>query len=80
MEPEETRITRQKMTDRPRVPKGWYLDENTMYAGENIDGYPFRTYIIRRIVRKRIDHRMSPARIRAMERKKCSKRKAKSKR
>lgn len=80
VEPEETRITRQKMTDRPRVPKGWYLDENTMYAGENIDGYQFRTYIIRRIVRKRIDHRMSPARIRAMERKKCSRRKAKSKR
>ena len=65
------------MTDKPRVPKGWYLDENTVFSGENIEGYPFRTYTIRRIKPVRIDHRMKPAQIRAAERakrrKKCGK-------
>ena len=74
---EDKKITGQRMTDKPRVPKGWYLDENTLHSGENIDGYPFRTYILRRIKPKRIEHRMSPARIRAMEKAKCKKRQKK---
>lgn len=74
---EDTKITGQRMTDKPRVPKGWYLDENTVFSGENIEGYPFRTYTIRRIKPVKIDHRMKPAQIRAAERakrrKKCGK-------
>lgn len=73
VEPEETKITGQRMTDKPRVPKGWYLDENTVYSGENIEGYPFRTYTIRRIKPVEISHRMTPGRIRAIERAKCRK-------
>lgn len=64
--PEDKVITGQKMQDEPRVPKGWYLDKSTMYAGENADGYPYRTYTIRRIERRRIDHRIPPAQLKKL--------------
>lgn len=63
VKPEETAITRQRMTDAPRVPKGWYLDENSMFSGETIDGYPFRTYTLRRIKPVRRDRKMTQRQI-----------------
>ena len=73
--PEETVITRQRMTDRPRVPKGWYLVKDSEYSGETIHGYPFRTYKIRRLKPVKISHNMSKKKIRAMEKLKCRKKK-----
>lgn len=67
VEPEETKISGHRMTDRPRVPKGWYLDKNSEYSGETIDGYPFRTYTLRRLNPIRIDHKMKPSQIRKMQ-------------
>ena len=63
VEGEDTIISGHAMTDKPRVPKGWYLDKDSCYAGTNADGYPFRTYTIRRIEKKSIDHKLRPAQI-----------------
>ena len=78
VKPEETKITGHRMNDKPRVPKGWYLDKGTMYSGESIDGYPFRTYTIRRLKPVQIDHRMTKRQIQAMQRKKKCKGKSKT--
>lgn len=80
VEGEDTIITGHAMKDKPRVPKGWYLDPNSMYEGENIDGYPFRTYTIRRIKPVKPDRKMSARRIRAMERAKQKRRKGSERR
>ena len=52
---------------KPRVPKGWYLDKESCYEGTNADGYPYRTYTIRRLKKQRIDHRMPVRKIRAIK-------------
>lgn len=72
---EDVVISRQSMDKDPQVPKGWYLDKNSEYRGETIDGYPFRTYTIRRLVKKRIEHKMGPAQIRKLTAKKKPKKK-----
>ena len=51
-EPKRTEISGWKMSDAPRVPKGFYLEKDSMYEGVNMAGYRFRTYIIRRLVPK----------------------------
>lgn len=79
VEGEDTKITGQRMSDKPRVPRGWYLDEKTVYSGENIDGYPFRTYTIRRITPVKLDRKMAAKKIRAMERAKLARRKRRKK-
>jgi len=76
VEGEDLIITGHAMTDRPRVPKGWYLDKNSEYSGENADGYPFRTYTLRRLKPIRREHRMSKRKIQAMEKKRCRKKSA----
>lgn len=70
VEGEDTIITGHAMTDKPRVPVGYYLDKNSMYEGTNADGYPYRTYTIRRITPIRIDHRMTAKQIRSLQKKK----------
>lgn len=72
---EDTVITGHAMTDKPRVPAGYYLDKDSVYDGFNEDGYPFRTYTVRRLEKKRIDHKLKPAQIRKLQKKR--KRKAK---
>ena len=66
VEGEDTIISGHAMTDKPRVPRGWYLDKESCYAGTNADGYPYRTYTIRRIEPKHIDHKLKPAQIRKL--------------
>lgn len=61
--PEDKVISGHRLTDKPRVPKGWYLDKDSCYEGVSADGYPYRGYTIRRIKRRRIDHKMKPAKI-----------------
>ena len=51
-EPKRTEISGWRMSDAPRVPKGFYLDKDSMYEGVNMAGYQYRTYIIRRLVPK----------------------------
>ena len=67
VEGEDTIISGHAMTDKPRVPKGWYLDKDSCYEGTNADGYPYRTYTIRRIKKQRIDHKMPVRKIKAIE-------------
>lgn len=80
--PEDKVITGRKMTAEPQVPRGWYLDKSTMYEGTTADGYPFRTYTLRRIQRRQIDHKMKPAAIRKLQKagkkgkRKCSRKKS----
>lgn len=76
---EDKVISGHRMTDSPRVPKGWYLDKESMYEGENEAGYPFRTYILRRLQKRRADHKMKPSRIRSLQREESSRRKRKDK-
>ena len=58
-EPKRTEISGWKMSDAPRVPKGFYLEKNSMYEGVNMAGYRFRTYIIRRLVPKPRNRRIT---------------------
>ena len=51
-EPKRTEISGWRMSDAPRVPKGFYLDKDSMYEGVNMAGYQYRIYIIRRLVPK----------------------------
>ena len=67
---EDTVITGHAMTDKPRVPAGYYLDKDSVYDGFNEDGYPFRTYTVRRIQKKRIDHKLKPAQLRKLTKRK----------
>ena len=67
---EDKIISGHRMTDRPRVPRGWYLDKESFYEGTNADGYPYRTYTLRRLQKRRISHKMPPARIRKLQKKK----------
>ena len=67
VEGEDTIISGHAMTDKPRVPKGWYLDKDSCYEGTNVDGYPYRTYTIRRIKKQRIDHKMPVRKVKAIE-------------
>lgn len=48
-EPKRTEISGWRMSDSPRVPKGFYLDKSSLAEGVNIAGYRFRTYILRRL-------------------------------
>lgn len=43
-EPEENVISGWKMTDRPRPPKGYYLEKESYYEGVNAEGYRYRRY------------------------------------
>ena len=58
-EPKRTEISGWKMSDAPRVPKGFYLEKDSMYEGVNMAGYRFRTYIIRRLVPKPRNRRIT---------------------
>lgn len=62
VEPEETVITGQSMNDKPRTPKGFYLDKNSYHDFVNEEGYRFREYVFRRLDPVRIDHRIKPKR------------------
>ena len=73
---EDKVISGHRMTDRPRVPKGWYLDKDSVYEGMNAEGYPFRTYTLRRLQKQRIDHHLPLSRIRKLKKRtggKCKK-------
>ena len=59
-EPERTEISGWKMSDRPRVPKGFYLDKSTLAEGVNAAGYRYRNYILRRLVPKKRDRKIRP--------------------
>lgn len=52
-EPKKTEISGWSMRDKPRVPKGYYLDKNTLVEGVGATGYRYRTYIMRRLVPKK---------------------------
>ena len=43
-EPGENVISGWKMTDRPRPPKGYYLEKESYYEGVNAEGYKYRRY------------------------------------
>lgn len=58
VEPEETVIRGQSMNDRPRVPKGYYLDKNSYHDYVNDEGYRFREYVFRKLRPTKIDHRI----------------------
>lgn len=75
---EDKVISGHRMTDKPRVPKGWYLDKNSCYEGMNADGYPYRTYTLRRIQKQRADHRMKPVQIRKLQRAREGKKKCRN--
>ncbi len=57
-EPKRTEISGWSMRDKPRVPKGFYLDKNSLVEGVNISGYRYRTYILRRLVPKKRNRRI----------------------
>lgn len=59
IEPEETVITGQSMNDRPRTPKGYYLDKASYKDYVNDEGYRFREYVFRKLQPTKIDHRIS---------------------
>lgn len=65
--PEDKEITGRTMHQEPRVPKGWYLDKNSVYEGTTPDGYPYRTYTFRRIEKREICHKMRPSKLRTMQ-------------
>lgn len=48
-EAKKTEISGWSMKDRPRVPKGFYLDKSSMFEGTNLAGYRYRRFILRRI-------------------------------
>lgn len=51
-EPKRTEISGWKMSQRPRIPKGFYLDKSTYVEGVNDAGYRYRNYILRRLMPK----------------------------
>ena len=59
-EPERTEISGWKLSDKPRVPKGFYLDKSTLVEGVNASGYRYRNYILRRLVPKKRDRKIRP--------------------
>lgn len=58
VEPEEAVISGQSMNDRPRTPKGYYLDKQSYHDYVNDEGYRFREYTFRKLKPVRIDHRI----------------------
>ena len=58
VEPEAVEITGQSMNDRPRTPKGYYLDKGSYKDYTTDEGYRFREYVFRKLKPKRIDHRI----------------------
>ena len=58
VEPEETVISGQSMNDKPRTPKGYYLDKNSYHDYVNAEGYRVREYTFRKLKPVRIDHRI----------------------
>ena len=54
MKPEakRTEISGWKLSDSPRIPKGYYLDKSTYVEGVNEAGYRYRNYILRRLIPK----------------------------
>lgn len=70
-EPKRTEISGWKMSDSPRIPKGFYLDKSTYVEGVNTAGYRFRTYIMRRIQPRKRDRKIyESTRIRRKQRRK----------
>lgn len=67
VQPEDKIISGHSMHDEPRCPKGWYMDKDSYYEGENADGYPYRTYTFRRIKKRRHDRKMKPSLIRRLK-------------
>ena len=59
-EPKRTEISGWKITDSPRIPKGFYLDKSTYTEGVNMAGYRYRTYIMRRIQPRKRDRSWRP--------------------
>lgn len=52
-EPEKSVHQSWKITDKIRVPKGWYLDKESFHEGINpITGHPFRAYTLIRLQRR----------------------------
>lgn len=70
VEGEDVIITGHAMTDKPRVPSGYYLDKESVHEGMTADGYPFRTYTFRRLIKRRVDRKLKPSQIRKMQGKK----------
>lgn len=62
VEPETTVISRQSMNDKPRTPKGYYLDKSSYHDFVNAEGYRIREYTFRKLNPVRIDHRMKKGR------------------
>jgi len=65
VEPEETVITGQSMNDKPRTPKGYYLDKASFKDYINDEGYRYREYVFRKLEPVRIDHRIGKKRKKA---------------
>lgn len=70
VEPKTQAIGRSTFRKELKPPKGWYLDKESEYEGLTVTGYPYRTYTFRRLVPKRVNHRMTKARIRQLKRQK----------
>lgn len=58
VEPEETVISGQSMNDKPRTPKGYYLDKDSYHDYINSEGYRIREYVFRKLEPVRIDHKI----------------------
>ena len=58
VEPETTVISGQSMNDKPRTPKGYYLDKSSYRDYVNAEGYKIREYTFRRLDPVRVDHRI----------------------
>ena len=58
VEPEVTVISGQSMNDKPRTPRGYYLDKNSYRDYVSDEGYRFREYTFRKLEPVRIDHRI----------------------
>lgn len=58
-EPKRTEISGWKMSDSPRIPKGFYLDKSTLQEGVNEAGYRYRNYILRRLNPKPRNRRLN---------------------
>lgn len=65
VEPEETVITGQSMNDKPRTPKGYYLDKASYHDYVTDEGYRYREYVFRRLDPVRVDHKIRKKKRRA---------------
>lgn len=65
VEPEETVITGQSMNDKPRTPRGYYLDKASYHDYVTDEGYRYREYVFRRLDPVRVDHKIRKRKRRA---------------